>query len=275
MGIRWVFALALGVTACGGTADPDEPPGGWQPLITKRWSLEPGTEQTSAIELISIDRDIYLSGMRPISPPGTHHTLLARGASLDSGNIVYASGVGTNELVFPPGKGLKLEAGSLVALQLHVFNTTDAPMTGSSGIEVLEVPESEVTEEVDLFLPGPRDLEILPMQVSKQSGTCTVRGRQTLFALFPHMHQLGTHLKTTVTVGGVPRVIHDAPYQFDEQAFLEIEPIVLDAGDTITSECTWNNPTTATVGYGESSTTEMCYSILFRYPAQSEEFCHD
>jgi hypothetical protein len=274
MEIRWSVVLTLGATACGGAAEP-EPPIGWQPLITKSWSLQPGTEQTSAIELISIDRDIYLSGMRPISPPGTHHTLLARGTSLDSGNIVYASGVGTNELVFPPGKGLKLEAGSLVALQLHVFNTTDAPLSGSSGIEVLEVPAAEVTEEVDLFLPGPRDLEIPPRQTSTASGTCTVRGRQTLFALFPHMHQLGTHLKTTVTAGGVPKVIHDAAYQFDEQAFLEIEPITLDAGDTITSECTWNNTTDNTVTYGESSTTEMCYSILFRYPAQSEEFCHN
>ena len=274
MAIRWFIALALGVTACGGAAE-DETPTGWQPLITKQWSLAPGTEQTSAIELISIDRDIYLSGMRPISPPGTHHTLLARGATLDSGNIVYASGVGTNELVFPPGKGLKLGAGSLVALQLHVFNTTDTPMSGSSGVEVLEVPESEVTEEVDLFLPGPRDLAIPPQQTSMASGTCTVRGRQTLFALFPHIHQLGTHLKTTLTVGGAPRVIHDADYQFDEQAFLEIEPITLDAGDTITSECTWNNTTNDTVTYGESSTTEMCYSILFRYPAQTEEFCHD
>ncbi|MEJ7597378.1 MAG: hypothetical protein WKG01_05665 [Kofleriaceae bacterium] len=274
MGIRWFVALALGVTACGGDGEP-EPPTGWQPLITKRWTLAPGTEQTSAIELISIDRDMYLGGMRPISPPGTHHTLMARGASLDSGNIVYASGVGTNELVFPPGKGLKLEAGSLVALQLHVFNTTDAMLAGSSGIEVLEVPASEVVEEVDLFLPGPRDLDIPPMQTSMASGTCTVRGPQTLFALFPHMHQLGTHLKTTVTVGGVPRVIHDADYQFDEQAFLDIEPITLAAGDTITSECTFNNTTGNAVGYGESSTTEMCYSILFRYPAQAEEFCHN
>jgi hypothetical protein len=76
-----------------------------------------------------------------------------------------------------------------------------------------------------------------------------------------------------VTTGGTPHVLHDASYTFNDQAFLNIDPITLEAGDTITSECTWNNTTANTVSYGESSTTEMCYSIVFRYPTQAGEFC--
>jgi len=91
---------------------------------------------------------------------------------------------------------------------------------------------------------------------------------QTLFAVFPHMHQLGTHIKTTVTAGGVAR-------EFDHQAFIPFEPIQIAAGDTITTECTWNNTTAAPVTYGESSTTEMCYSIMYRYPDDDDEFCQD
>jgi hypothetical protein len=87
------------------------------------------------------------------------------------------------------------------------------------------------------------------------------------------MHQLGTHMKTTLTVGGVERVINDAPYNFEHQAVLTFEPIQLHAGDKITSECTWMNTTGDTIGYGESSTTEMCYSILYRFPRGTDEFC--
>ena len=50
--------------------------------------------------------------------------------------------------------------------------------------------------------------------------------------------------------------------------------ITLNPGDTIDTECTWNNTTPLTIGWGESSTTEMCFSILYRYPAQADQgFC--
>lgn len=270
---RFLVLLALAGCSSGGGSLDAGPTLGWKPLITKAWSLPPGGENTSDLEITVVDRDIYFGGIRPIAPKGTHHTLLARGANVASGNIIYASGVGTNALMFPTGKGLKLTAGDLVGLQLHVFNTTDTSLAGTSGVEIFEVDPKDVADEVDLFLPGPKDLMIPAEQTTTLSGTCTVRERQTVFALFPHMHQLGTHVKTTLTHAGVPKVIHDAPYRFDEQAFLSIDPTTLEQGDTITTECTWTNPSKQVVTYGESSTTEMCYSIMFRYPAQSQEFC--
>jgi hypothetical protein len=84
------------------------------------------------------------------------------------------------------------------------------------------------------------------------------------------MHQLGVHLKTTLTVGGVNQVIHDDAYSFDHQAFIPFGPVAMQAGDKITTECTWNNTTPQTVSWGESSTTEMCFSIMYRYPAQAD-----
>jgi hypothetical protein len=83
------------------------------------------------------------------------------------------------------------------------------------------------------------------------------------------MHQLGTHLKTTATIGGETTVLHDDAYSFNDQAFIPFETITLDAGDTLTTECTWNNTTSSTVTWGESSTTEMCFSIMYRYPKVS------
>jgi hypothetical protein len=211
--------------------------------------------------------------MRPLSPPGTHHTLLFKGAT--GTNMIYASGVGTNELMFPPGTGMRIPAGTLVGLQLHIFNPSDQMITGTSGIEFFPVDAASVTEEVDMFLPGPQNLAIAPNKSTTQTGTCTVKQPYKVFALFPHMHQLGTHMKTTLTVSGQPRVLNDAPYAFDHQAVLSFDPIQLNVGDKITSECTWNNPGSTTVGYGESSTTEMCYSILYRFPRGNDEFCEN
>jgi len=266
--------LAILLCACSGSGDaasPDAGGGAWQPLIAKSWTLMPGGEKTSDVQIETLDRDLVIGGLRPLSPTGTHHTLLFRDAT--GTNMIYASGVGTNELMFPPGKALRIPAGTVLGLQLHIFNQSDAMLSGTSGIEMLEVDPSSVTDEIDMFLPGPRNLTLPPNQPTTISGACTVKAAYSVFALFPHMHQLGTHMKTTLKVGGVDRVINDAPYDFEHQAVLAFEPIQMNPGDTITSECTWMNTTAQPVTYGESSTTEMCYSILYRFPRGTDEFC--
>jgi hypothetical protein len=257
-------------TGVGGGAGLD-----WAALITADWQLDAGDEITSDLHFLTLDRDVYVGAIRPIAPQGTHHTVLALD-SLDTNRIIYASGVGTNPIIFPEGVGLKLSAGRTVVLQLHLFNASPNAIAGTSGIEIVEVEPGAVVHEANLFLPGPFDFSIPPMQSYVHTGTCTVTSPQNVFAIFPHMHQLGTHFKTTLTVGGVPTVIHDGPYAFDHQAFIPFSPIALQPGDSITTECTWQNTYPQAVGWGESSTSEMCFSILYRYPAtESQGFCDD
>jgi hypothetical protein len=270
------LVILLGAAGCGSGEEqpcdacdtPDAGGGGgdWTSLITGNWTLAPGGEKTSDLHTRTLDRDVYVKAIRPIEPVGTHHTVLARGSGL-VGNVIYASGVGTNAFHFPDGVGLKLPRGSLLTLQLHIYNPSDNALTGTSGIEVIEVGADEIVHEAGLFLPGPMSLSLPANQETTVSGTCTVQSAQTVFGLFPHMHKLGTHFKTTLTVGGTEQVIHDRAYDFDEQEFLAFDPIALAPGDAIHTRCTWYNDTNRTVGWGESSDSEMCFSILYRYPA--------
>ena len=274
--------LVVGLAACGNSSSmmgddmqgtPDAAiAGGWTELLGKNWTLQPQSENESDLQIETLDRDVYISAIRPIAPPGTHHTLLFRG--LTGTNAIYASGVGTGELEFPTGKGLKLTAGTTLGLQLHIYNTGDEVLTGHSGIEIKEVDAASITEEIDLFLPGPKTLNI-PTGVSTTTGTCTVGQTQTLFALFPHMHQWGVHFKTTLNVNGVDQVLHDDDYTFEHQYVKTFAPIVLNAGDKIKTECTYNNTTGGELHWGESSDTEMCFSLLYRYPKQTSEFCQN
>jgi hypothetical protein len=56
-------------------AAPDAPSGpSWSPLISKTWTLLPGEEKTSDLMIDNVDRDMYIGGMRPMAPVGTHHT---------------------------------------------------------------------------------------------------------------------------------------------------------------------------------------------------------
>jgi hypothetical protein len=122
------------------------------------------------------------------------------------------------------------------------------------------------------MLSGPLRFTIDPgMQTIRHQ--CTIREAQTVFAIFPHMHQLGVHLKSTAMAAGQNKVLHDATYDFQEQYHKALEPLALAIGDTITTECTYRNDTGRMVGFGESSDTEMCFSILFRYPATGNSLC--
>lgn len=249
-----------------GGSDTGGSSAGWTTLITGDWQLQPGDELTSDLHFVTLEHDLYIGAIRPISPVGTHHTVLAIN-DLGAGNIVYASGVNTNAIEFPKGVGLKIASGQTIVLQLHVFNVTGEPLSGTSGIEIIEVKPEDVQHEADLFLPGPLDFALPPSQKVTHSGTCTVNAAQSIFAIFPHMHQLGKHFKTTITTASAQKVLHDDVYEFDHQAFIPFEPITLNPGDTIDTECTWENNTLDEVGWGESSNSEMCFSILYRYPA--------
>jgi hypothetical protein len=255
-------------------------PGEWTTLLEEDWNLPAGGEAPQWCGDLMLTEDIYVTAIRPIHPPGTHHTTLSvtdtktpcsTAAVLQNG-IIYAAGVGSETLQLPPGVALKLPKGKVLRLGLHLYNSTDQPLTGTSGVEVIRAAPEDVEHEAELMLAGPLQFSIEPGRHTI-THECNVTEAQTVFALFPHMHQLGVHLKTSATLGGQTMVIHDAPYVFEEQYQLPIGPHDLAVGDTITTECTYENTGSENVGFGESSDTEMCFSIFFRYPATGNSLC--
>jgi hypothetical protein len=297
--------LALGGAACGGdddgaTTTPDGAPGaadaapgadaadpeGWSELVGGDWHLDAQTEgYWCATKVIS--EKTYVGAFRPIAPVGTHHTVVSYGpaqagavddpgspcsAGTEKPNWIYASGVGTGELILPEGVGMVLDAGYVVHVNLHLFNTSDNAISGHSGVEVKKVTEADVVHEADILLAGPAQFTIPAGETKTVSGNCTVASAETIFALFPHMHQIGRHIKTEVVrADGERQVLSDADYNFENQPFFNFDPLPLVPGDKIATTCTYQNPHAAgtpPVEFGQSSTDEMCFSIVMRYPRQ-------
>ena len=153
--------------------------------------------------------DLWVNGFEAISPHGTHHTLLTVGepnapdgltkcnAGTNRTYSVYGSGVGPERLEFPPGIALKIPKGTQLLLNLHLFNTGDADLSGNSGTLVRTIPESEVTTIAEGVLAGTIAIDIPPQQTATTTGWCTMSSDVTLFAVAPHMHQLGIYEKVT------------------------------------------------------------------------------
>jgi hypothetical protein len=278
--------------ACGSSDDEGEAKRNWQTLVSGEWTVPEGTEGYTCVRH-TVQEDLYVNAFEAINPLGTHHTLLTMGGRAESGEpdgiskcnastngtlAVFASGVGTNPLVFPPGVALKIPAGTQLLLNLHLFNTgREGEISGLSGTRISTVPVEEVEHFAEGILAGPIGLNLPPGETTTSTGYCTMKQDTTLFAVAPHMHQLGTYERVFAETAGGEVTLFDAPYDFDEQSFTSLaEPLQLKAGDRLRVECTHQNTTTETVRFGESTLEEMCFAGVYRYPGDGKLFiCFD
>jgi hypothetical protein len=250
---------------------------GWLRLVQADWQLAPKSEGYRCVRK-TITEDVYITAFRPVNPPGTHHTTLhiesggtdgvsVCGVSAGGSRRLQGSGVGTEPTSLPSGVAMKLSAGEQVLMNLHLFNFSDQPLSGTSGTWIKRLPKADVTQEAEVVLAGPLGLTIPPGTVT-QTGSCTLRSAVTLFSLTPHMHQLGRHMKVTAhsSLAG-ERVLHDQAFDFTHQLLYPVEQVPLAAGDRVSIECTYQNETTRMVGWGDSTLDEMCFVGLGLYPA--------
>ena len=249
------------------------------------WQLDAGSEGYFCVRK-TVTEDTWIAGFRPISPVGTHHTVLSvDGMTGDAGApkpdgvtqceavtlgsvLLGGSGVGTAPYVFPVGVAVKIPKGKQILLNLHVFNASSETLRGTSGIEAMKVDASDVVHEAELVEAGKVIGLTVPPGSSTQTGTCTLRGDVTVFSVGPHMHRLGTHMMTrAVPVSGPPTTLIDRDYSFDDQSFDFLDqPVNLHAGDTIEVNCSYQNPQAITVGFGQSTRDEMCFTATYLYP---------
>jgi len=264
--------------ADGSTEDASDPGDGqWTGLIMSEWELAGGTESYYC-ERLTVAEDTFVTGLKSLNPLGTHHVVLtlAQPTQPDGGypcdvltntnRGLYAAGVGSNEFKFPEGVALHIAAGQQLLLNLHLYNVQEKSITGTSGVLVQTIAAEDVVHEAEMVFAGPISLSIPPGDVVQQ-GQCTTGHDTTVVGLFPHMHQLGTHIRVTLNSSVVGAVtIHDQDYDFLEQTIYPIDSIQMRSGDTVAVECTYRNDTGATVTWGDSSKQEMCLGVLLRYP---------
>jgi hypothetical protein len=284
-----VVAAALCATACGNQVsftpgatgepdthvDPGKPTlGPYVPLITADWSLSPGQEGYICATK-TITETLYIGAIRPIASVGTHHIVVSNIFTMepdDPGSPCgatfgdfYAAGLGTSELLLPPGVGLVAQAGQQLSLNLHLFNTSSDVMSATSGVEVRLLDASAVEHEASITFKGPLQFEIPAGAKHTATDETSFGADVTLVAIFPHMHKLGSHFTAEVVRSDGTIAIWDEQFQFESQEFSAIDPLTVKTNDILRTTCTWENTTTQTVFWGESSDAEMCFTILMKY----------
>jgi hypothetical protein len=208
---------------------PMPPPtvGGWETLLTGDWTMAPGTEGYVCVRK-TLDKDLIVGVFDAINPLGTHHTLLTMGtpdapdgttacnAGVNRTQSVFGSGVGSEPLAFPKGVAFRMTKGTQLLLNLHLFNTGTAPISGTSGTRFQTVSEADAPVIAEGLLAGTTSISLPPGQSTNSTGYCTMSIDSTIFAVSQHMHLLGTYEKIVAeraTLGET--VLYEGPYDFN------------------------------------------------------------
>ncbi|HEY6877031.1 MAG TPA: hypothetical protein VI299_03390, partial [Polyangiales bacterium] len=161
-------------------------------------------------------------------------------------------------------------------LDMHYFNTMGTQAEpDKSGLEICVVKGEHLRPKAAAVMTnfasfGP---VLAPAGANNKpiTGTCNVKTTTpvTLMTSGPHAHTTAVHMKFTVKKkSGQEIVLHDADFSFNEQRTYDLEPqVVLETGDTVYTTCSYTNPTTRNITFGESTTNEMCFNFASYWPA--------
>jgi hypothetical protein len=184
---------------------------------------------------------------------------------------LFLAGKGGESLQYPAGDANVLPKGTQIVLQMHLLNATPKDET----IDVaLALHRSSVPNPtpVALYAFGSQNISLPPSATSSVTSECTPAQDVNSFAMFAHEHQLGTKLTLEAmnAAGQYEMVYQRSPFDFNNQVIEQI-PLSIAKGTKTRITCSYDNTTTGTVGYGESSHDEMCYLAMF-VPGQTGAF---
>jgi hypothetical protein len=203
-----------------------------------------------------------------------------------SGPITMAWGVGGNKnYTFPKNTGLPLYKSSTkkyFLFEYHFDNPRlDAGRFDSSGVRfyiTTKLRQYELgvltlgTDVTFIDITIPPQIEGLKL-TSNCYAECSSKFIPTqgitVFSGFMHTHLAGRSVRTRLVRNNhvVKYLFNNPKYDFNYQFNIEIEPIKLQKGDVLVTDCTYESKDRNVVTYwGYSTMDEMCFNFVYYYP---------
>lgn len=202
--------------------------------------------------------------------PGTVEPNVTGTTLFTDAELVAGWAVGGCTTRYPADVGVHLPETGVIMVQWHHFNTSGGPQQDASAAQICTVPAGTRPNTAGITFLGTELISVPGGSTAEGGGTCVNNsgGPIKIIGFSPHMHTIGINMKSEVMrKAGGSEVVFDMPFQFDYQTNYTMNPpVVLQPGDAITSTCRWKNDSAAAVGFGQSTTQEMCYQFALAYP---------
>jgi hypothetical protein len=181
--------------------------------------------------------------------------------------------------VLPDDVGLELGGpADYFILQMHYHNSAGhADAVDASGVAFCTT-DTPREHDAGIFTLGTVAINVPPFASGYQAtGTCPSWASAFLpepvhvIASFPHMHELGRRFRTDVFRGAdngpLENLVEVDTWVFDNQRYYPKDPsMTIYPGDAIRTTCTYDNPTSNSVGFGERTEDEMCFNFVMLWP---------
>jgi len=178
----------------------------------------------------------------------------------DDATPLYVWSPGAAPITFAPP--LQVPAGTTAfVVQAHAMRSSPGAAL-TAAIRVQAVPEGTAAWR-PIGAPVPA---IRPRHRETMTWSCAAVASGRTHYAWPHMHRLGRHIGVTRVRGAQRDAIVDIDWNVDAQEIYPRE-MLLERGDRIEVQCTWENPTDEYVLPGLLSTNEMCNVGLVVSPA--------
>jgi hypothetical protein len=165
---------------------------------------------------------------------------------------------------FPTGVAIRLPANAHLDLNTHYVNRSSASIPGEAYINLHTVNAAEVTNQARVLEFYNNDFALPARTRTVITKSFPVTQMMRVFMLTSHMHEHGE--KFVIRISGGPRD-GEAVYTNEDWAHPQIlnltKPLVLQPGQSLISEVTYNNTTDRTISFGLTSQDEM--DIIFGY----------
>jgi hypothetical protein len=287
--------LAVSVAACssskdttgpGGTGTTAPPPDtAFTQFIGRSYSVGVGSQEYECTSY-QATADTYIKGFRTAPGPAQYTLFVTEsstppaqmgdydcdGGAILSTRLLYMSGPGTQDITFDSATGLHVKKGDYVGLVLQIVNA-GAATTGTTNVLVQTAKAAEITNVAEAYLVGTLNLAIPPDgQVHTATGGCVHPDTaQQVIGVLPSMNSLGTHATITATNTSGSRTLYDGDYRVSQQLYHPLTGAMINVNEAFELTCSFVNDTGAVVNFGDASTDERCWALVYAQPTIGAE----
>lgn len=284
---RYILACVV-LAGCGGSngskpssSDPAPPANGYQ-IKTPDYTLAAGEEKYLCYSVqLAEANDVAVTGFQSYGSDQVHHMEVFQSLGTEDPGLnvcdgtfkltwlpLFGGGTNVGSLEVPQGAGFKLPKNATLLVQIHLLNATQAPVTQHLVVNLDYAADPTAVTPAGIFAFGSMSIDLPAGKSGIQvTSSCNLPLDLNVFAAQPHMHKLGTSL--TFELGdddkNATMAYQRNPWQFGGQP-IDNWVTQLKKGQFGKVTCTYDNTTTNDVMYGESTSDEMCYLVLFYTP---------
>lgn len=185
------------------------------------------------------------------------------GANTTTTGTIGAWAPGGSAVQFPTNTGIVIGKDSVIAMQVH-YNTDNATEADQTSVKLMY---GTGAERQAVLIPIVADQFEIPANAVGYKHTESFPNNYGLgpikvWGMLPHMHTKGTKISLQGDGDACLVDIKRWDFHWQSQYFRKTAAIVPN-GSKLTINCEWDNPTNASVYWGEGTAQEMCFAFVY------------